>query len=125
MVPKFYFTFVDGFNGNPPSINWATAGTAVVIAGGASHNVASGTYTAPTNYTTNARDAFAADTTNVTCGMGYRLSPADPEDPGAWVHNGTDSVNYASAGISMALREASAPTGVKIVPVRMRRGFGL
>lgn len=102
-----------GFNGDPPSIDWSTAGTAVVIAGGAAHLVASGTYTAPANYTTNARDAFQADTSNVTCGMAYRLTPSDPENPGAWAHNGSDdATNYASAGITIALREAAAVTNV-------------
>jgi hypothetical protein len=109
-------TNVDGFNGDPPSIDWTTSGTAVVIGGGAAHQVASGTYTAPTNYTTNARDAFILDNTvnnSVTVGIAYRLSPSDPENPGAWAHNGTDSTDYASAGISMALRElvVAATTG--------------
>lgn len=95
---------INGFNGDPPSIDWTTAGTAVVIAGAAAHNIASGTYTAPATYTTNARDAFQADTTNVTVGMGYNLSPPDPANAFAWTHNGLDDGNFASAGISIALR---------------------
>jgi hypothetical protein len=98
---------VDGFNGDPPSIDWTTAGTAVVCAAGAGTNLGPGqTYTAPANYTTNARDAAANDTSDVALGMGYNLSPSDPENPGAWTHNGTDSTTFASAGITIALRPA-------------------
>jgi hypothetical protein len=107
-------TNVGGFNGNPPSIDWTTAGTAVVCCAGAASTVGASTYTAPTNYTTNARDASVNDANDSSVGMGYNLSPSDPEDPGAWTHGGTDNAAFASAGITIALRPSAGATPVNL-----------
>lgn len=101
-------TNLTGYTPDPPSIDWTTAGVAVVSAVGSSHQIGvAGTLTAPANYTTNARDANAEDTTSVTVAMGYNLSPSDPENPATWTHNGTDAAGYAGVAVTMALRPAA------------------
>lgn len=101
----------DGINTmhpNPPSLNHGNpAGVWTVIAGASGHTLGgAGTYTFPTGYTTNAIDRGHDDTSDVTIGMGYKTSPADPEDPAAMTHSGADSANFAWAAVTMALRPA-------------------
>ena len=100
-------TALDTMHPNPPSIDWVTANTWTVIAGASGHTLAgAGTYTFPANYTTNAIDRGADDTSDTTVGMGYRTAPADPEDPGVMTHSGTDSASFSWGAATLALREA-------------------
>lgn len=101
----------NGFSPDPPSIDWSTANTWVVIAGGSGHTLGgAGTYTFPTNYTTNAIDRGHDDTSDVTVGMGYRTAPSDPEDPGVMTHSGSnDTTNFTWAAVTLALKEFVAP----------------
>jgi hypothetical protein len=107
-------TVAQGGNGNrpnPPSIDWATAGTWVVIAGACSTGSGAGaTMTNPTGYTTDAISRAGGDTTDCLVGMGYKSSPADPEDPGIMTPSFADNVNDAWTAVTMALRVLSSST---------------
>lgn len=108
-------TAINTMHPNPPSIDWATAGTWTVIAGASGHILGgAGTYTFPTGYTTNAIDRGSDDTSDCTVGMGYRTNPADPEDPGVMTHSGADSVDASWCAVTMALREV-APVTTKVI----------
>ena len=104
-------TGVNTFHPDPPSIDWSTAGTWVVIAGGNGHTLTSGwTYTFPTGYTTNAVNTGIDDNTvgnSTTAGMGYKSAPADPENPGVMTQAGSDSASFSWAAVTMALRSAA------------------
>lgn len=101
-------TGINTMHPNPPSIDFADVSAWTVIAVGNAHQTGgAGTYTFPTGYTTDAREAGADDTVDTTCGMAYNSGPADPEDPGALTHTGTDSANYSWAAVTMALRPAA------------------
>jgi len=100
---------------NPPSISTFTEATSwVVIAGGAADSAFSAipdTITYPTGYTTNPVSAFANDDTNAIVGMGYKSSPADPEDPGTMTLSGSlwsDSTDNAWCAVTMALKVATS-----------------
>ena len=68
----------------PASINTTgTAGIWTVIVGSCAHVAAvNGTFTGPTNYTTDFITIGNQDTANGIIGMGYRTNPSDPEAPG-------------------------------------------
>lgn len=101
-------TGINTMHPDPGSIDFTTAGSAVVICVGNGHQqFASAGYTFPTGYTTNAVNTGGDDTIDTTVGMGYNLSPSDPEDPGALTHGGTDSANYSWCAVTLALRPAS------------------
>jgi hypothetical protein len=102
-------TVIDTMHPNPPSIDWSTAGTWIVIAGASAHQATGTSYTFPTGYTTNAADLLSVDTTKITVGMGYRTNPADPEDPGVMTLAGSDNTAYSAAAVTMALKEAGTP----------------
>ena len=113
-------TGINTMHPNPPSINHLNpTGLWTAIAGASATNLAAGTYTFPTNYTTNAVDiSSAVDSSNnnaASVGMGYRTSPADPEDPGVITRSGTDNVAFAWCACTMALRPAAAG-GVTVTP---------
>jgi hypothetical protein len=100
------------FSPNPPSIDHSNgSGIWIVIAGGAGHTLgAAGTYTFPTNYTTNGvSQGCLNDTDDVTVGMSYRESGfADPEDPGVMTHSGVDDAFFAWGAVTMALSPSAA-----------------
>lgn len=95
-------TGTSGGDPNPPSITWAASGTWVVIAA-ALGSATVLTLTAPTNYTTNARNDTGNDTFDVSVGLAYRTNPSTTEDPGVFTDNGAGA---AWAAVTMALREA-------------------
>lgn len=106
-------TGLNTFSPDPPSIDHGNpAGVWTVIAGASAHNLAGGgTYTFPTGYTTNAIDRGHDDTSDITVGMGYRETPADPENPAVMTHSGTDSTSFAWAAVTMALRPSTVEAG--------------
>ena len=115
-------TALSTFNPDPPSIDHLNpAGLWTVIAGASAHVVGSGTYTFPTGYTTDAIDKWSGDTTESTVGMGYNTAPADPENPGAMTHSGTDNGAYASCAATLALRPAAAGGAATAAPMRTRQ----
>ncbi len=91
---------------DPPSITTSgAAGAWTVIAGAsASDNGFLATFTFPTGYTTNALEAAGNDTDDIMVGMGYNSSPSSPENPGVMTPSYGDSVNYAWAAMTIALR---------------------
>lgn len=97
---------------DPPSHDWSgAAGGWTVLAASVGHtggNTASATF--PTGYTTNAAQRAHDDTIDVWVGMGYKTSPADPEDPGTLTPSpiGTAADN-AWAAVTMSLKEAPPP----------------
>ena len=105
-------TGIDTAHPNPPSIDHNNpSGVWTVIAGASGHAITTHTYTFPTGYTVNAVDDGVTDPTvglSGTVGMGYKTSPADPEDPGVMTHSGTDNAAYAWCAVTMALRPAVA-----------------
>ena len=95
---------------DPPEIDWSTAGTAVVICVAAAHDAA-GTFTFPAGYTTNAQQRTHADTTDATVGIGYKLSPADPENPGAATHSNTaTTASWCAATIALRTQQVALET---------------
>ena len=96
---------IDTMHPNPPSIDFLDAAAWTVIVGASGHTLAeTGTYTFPTGYTTNAVNKGHNDTNDVTVGIGYKTTPADPEDPGVMTHSGADNVAFAWAAMTIALR---------------------
>lgn len=89
---------------DPPSIDWVTAGAWTVIVGSDAHaaNV-NGTFTGPTNYTTNFRTVGNQDTADGIIGMGYNTAPSDPENPGL-ITTTTTASGWCAA--TLALRPA-------------------
>lgn len=80
-------TKTTGTGANPDSPSIATTSTDFVVSAVVgTHATTMGTYTAPTNYTTNANLGTAGNDTNASrAGMAYRASGfANPEDPGSW-----------------------------------------
>lgn len=98
-----------GAGANPDSPSIATAaGDWVVSAVVGTHATTMGTYTAPTNYTTNANLGTAGNDTNASrAAMGYNSSPGNPEDPGAWTLSTSVSTD-AWCSYTVALKEAPA-----------------
>lgn len=102
---------IDSAHPDPLTIDWSTANTWVVIAGGSAHLQSSEqTYTFPTGYTTNAVDdsQTGSETTYTTVGLAYNSAPSDPENPGTMTHSSTAATNSWTAG-TLALREYVAP----------------
>jgi hypothetical protein len=95
---------------DPPSIDHNNpAGVWTVIAAGSAHTLTTGSYTFGASYSTNKVDQWSDDTgSDVTVGMGYSITPADPEDPAALNHSGTDGTAYSWCACTMALRPAVA-----------------
>lgn len=87
---------------NPGSINTVTAGVAVVICGGGAAGTGAN-YVAPANYATNFITANGADTTDAMVGCGYRLNPANPEDPAVYT-GGTTNAADSWCSYTLALR---------------------
>lgn len=106
----------DTMHPNPPSIDWTTAGVCVVIAGASAHVVGAGGYTFPFGYTDGSTSRFSDDTTGCSVGMGHKLAPADPEDPGVMTHAGTDNAGYSNAAVTMALRPAGVAVAL-VIPI--------
>jgi hypothetical protein len=105
----------DSSDANPPSHDWSgTSGVWTVIACATGHTGgATGAYTGPANYTTNFTQRNHDDTVDVLVAMGYRTSPADPEDPAACTaaNIGTAANNSWNA-VTMSLKEAPPVMGV-------------
>lgn len=99
-----------------PSIATA-AGDVVVIAGSYAQNAATGTATAPANYTTNAElGTDGTDSIASRAVMAYRTSGySNPEDPAAWTMTLPAAGNSWNA-VTMALKEAPAVT-TKFIPI--------
>lgn len=115
-------TGLNTYAANPPSISGSTSGFWTVACGAAGTVLgATAAFTLPTGYTTNAQGSSGNDTSDVTVAMGYNSSPATPEDPGSFTHNGTDSADYSWCAATLALRplvltavtaSESEPTGL-------------
>lgn len=97
---------------NPGSIDWTNTGTAtVIICAGAHTRGGAGDMQAPTNYGTGwaERDLGINIPVDGSIGMGYNLSPSDPEDPAAVTYNnGSDAGTNSWGAITIALRESGA-----------------
>jgi len=112
-------TGINTSNADPPSIDHLNpAGVWTVIAASTGHTGgASGAFTFPTNYTTNAAQRTHNDTIDVLAGMGYRTAPADPENPGAFTASGIGTAaDNAWAAVTMALRPSSGPAPLSADP---------
>ncbi len=97
---------IDTSNADPPSHDWSgTAGVWTVAVGATGYNgTGTGTFTAPTGYTTDFAQRTHNDTIDVLVGVGYKSSPSDPENPGAFTAAtvGTAADNaWAAATISL------------------------
>jgi hypothetical protein len=101
-------TGINTMHPDPPTIDWSSAGTWVVIAGASAYVITgSGTHTFPTGYTVNGATIGQNDTRDCTVGLGYNSAPSDPEDPGVMTNSGTDSTSFSWAAVTMALRPAA------------------
>lgn len=101
------YTFTTGINTmhpNPPNISWSKVGAWTLIVGASGHTLGgTGTYTFPAGYTTNAVNQGSNDSNDITVGMGYKILPVSPEDPGVMTHSGGDSANYAWCAATLSL----------------------
>jgi hypothetical protein len=104
---------IDTSNADPPSHDWSGASGVWTVAIGATGHTGgnTATYTAPTGYTTNFVQRAHNDTIDALIGMGYKSSPSDPENPGAFTAAtiGTAADN-AWAAATISLTEAAAVT---------------
>lgn len=100
---------------DPPSIDWSTSGVWTVIAS-ASGISATATYTFPSGYTTNAKQASRNETRISVIGLGYNSAPSDPENPGAFALSIADSVTFSWASVTIALKPA-AVGGSQFIPI--------
>jgi hypothetical protein len=96
---------------NPPSIDYADAGCAVVAVGASANNSGSSqTCSFPTGYTTNNVGVVRRDTSitkDSGVWMGLNTAPSDPEDPGEFtLSNGGDTADSWCA-TTIALRPAA------------------
>jgi hypothetical protein len=104
-------TGTTGGSPDPASIDWSTAGTWVVIAGGSGGGALNATtYTFPTGYTTNALTRADNDTIDSQVGLGYNTAPSDPENPGVMTTGGTGT---GWAAVTMALKPATVAADVQ------------
>lgn len=104
-------------NADPASIA-TTAGDVVVCCVGAAAATI-GTFTAPTNYTTNANLGTAgSDTSSGTAAIAYRdTGLSNPEDPGAWTMSGT---SHSYTAVTLALKAAAAGGIPNLIMARAR-----
>jgi hypothetical protein len=94
-------------NPNPPSIDHnGSTGTAVVAIGAASNTRNGETFSAPAGYALDFITVGQGDSSDGTLGMGYNLSPSDPEDPPAMTI-ASDSALFSSCAVTIALRAAA------------------
>jgi hypothetical protein len=84
-------------------------GVAVVTAGCGAHAGGADTFTASAGYTTNFAQQAGSDTTDSILGIGYNLSPSDPEDPAQWTSSQADNVSNSNAVVTLALRAEADP----------------
>jgi hypothetical protein len=92
-------------NPNPSSIDWSTAGTAVIVGYLSVVNDAAGT--APSGYANETTwIAGANDGEDCSVAIAYDLTPADPEDPGTF----GSIASGAWRTITIAIKEAVAAT---------------
>lgn len=97
----------DSSTPDPPSHNWSgVTGVWTVVAGATGHTGgATGALAGPANYTTNYVSRNHDDTVDVLVGMGYRGSPADPEDPGTFTpSNIGTAANNSWCAVTMSLK---------------------
>jgi len=95
-------------NPNPPSIDWSTAGTAVIA--GALSEVNDAAIVAPSGYSTaTVWTDNGNDTEDATVGIAYLLAPADPEDPAAFTSWGSGLWQAATVAIKPAPVSANVP----------------
>ena len=119
-------TAINVMHPDPPSINFVDLAAWTVICGASGHLLGdAGTYTFPTGYITNAIDRGSDDTTDVTVGIGYRTTPADPEDPGVMTHSGVDTLDTSWCAATLALRPAPPPPAGGVVTPRSWGLLGL
>jgi hypothetical protein len=93
----------------PASINFSDSGAAVVICTAHGHNRGSTVNLVfPTNYTADGAVWYAGDDpSDCTVGQSPYFSPSDPESPGEVAINASDSTQYASCSVTLALRPAA------------------
>ena len=103
-------TGISSANADPSSIDHNNpSGVWTVLAAAAAHTGTTGSFVFPTGYTTDAIDQWSDDTgSDITVGMGYNTSPADPEDPGLLDHSKADNAAYSWCACTIALRPAVA-----------------
>lgn len=106
------FTSSSTMDPSPASIDYTTAGCAVVIAGASGHSQGSQTVTFPTGYTTNSAWTTGNDSNDITVSLGHNLSPSDPESPGQITHSATDNTGYSSCAVTLALKPAGAAASI-------------
>lgn len=96
-------------NANPDNPSIATTTDDAVVLMVSVAMALAGTFTAPTNYTSNAELGTAgADTVDGKAAMAYRLSGySNPEDPAAWACSGSGAGDAWTA-ITLALKVAPA-----------------
>lgn len=103
-------TGISSADADPPSIDHNNpAGVWTVVAAAAAHTLTTGSFVFGASYTTNKVDQWSDDTgSDITVGMGYSETPADPENPAALNHSGSDSTAFSWCACTMALRPAVA-----------------
>lgn len=104
-------TGLNSGNPNPPSISHNGAeGMAVVAIGASAHAAGSINLTPPTNYDTSPYYSswYANDTSDCSIGVACNFSPSNPEDPGVFTLQASDSTSYAWTAVTIALRPVAA-----------------
>lgn len=119
-------TGTTGGNPDPPSIDTSgAAGIWTVIVGANAHTAnVDGTFSAPTNYTTDFLTVGSQDTADGIIGMGYNASPSDPENPGTMTSSAT-ATGWCAVTIALSqapeVRRARVSWAELEVPTAPRR----
>jgi hypothetical protein len=90
---------------NPPAITPVTAGAQIIVAAGTART--GGTNTFGAAYLSNFLTAGANDDNDATIGMGNILWTGGEYDPAAWTFSQSDSNNFSTNSVTMALRPAT------------------
>ena len=89
---------------NPPAITPVTQGAKIVVAAGAAHTGGTGAVFLA-GYLSNFITTAGNDTNDATAGMGHVDWPGvTTYDPAAWSFTGTNSTNFSTNSVTMALR---------------------
>jgi hypothetical protein len=87
---------------DPPAITPVTSGARIVVAAGAAHTTGTGVFTA--SYLSNFLSVVSNDTNDATVGMGNVSWTSETYNPAAWTFTGTNSTNFSTNSVTMALR---------------------
>lgn len=89
---------------NPPAITPTTSGAVIVTGGAGAHNVGAETFA--NSELEDFLTVGSGDTNDATIGLGYHVWTSGEFNPAQFTFGGTDSTDFSSASVTLALRPA-------------------